>query len=501
LKAVIAVDIGTTSLRATLYDEQGAALHREQRQNPPSYLDDGRVEQDPDSWMQHLVDALRGTAQAAARLQAPVTCIAVTAQRSSLIAVDGQGRPLHPAILWQDSRCTALAQAMAEHDALVYRKTGLKISPVFSAIKMAWLRRERPTLWAATHKLLGVQDWVLFGLTGRYVTDHSLASRTNLLDLRTRTWDPQLLDLFGVPPSMLCELVAPGATVGGLLPGLAALTGLPSGLPVVSAGGDQQCAALGLGLLAPGHAVANTGTGSYLIGHAPAPALDPLMRVSCNVSAAPGAYIVEAATLTSGSALRWLMGLLGQDADDDAALQALADAAAAVPAGSHGLLWLPHFKGAGTPHWDPAARGALLGLSLSSTRDELARALLEAIAIELRQGLDLIEPLCGAVQAVHVSGGMTRSALFNQIQADVLERPLRRFASNEATSEGAWMAACVATGLTASHAMAFERLAQRDPPTAYAPDADQFQVYRRQAARSQAVYHALAAPHLRAMAG
>ena len=498
---MIAVDIGTTSLRATLYDERGAALHREQRHNPPSYLDDGRVEQDPDSWMQHLVDALRGTALAAARLQALVTCIALTAQRSSLIAVDGQGRPLHPAILWQDSRCTALAQAMAEHDALVYGKTGLKISPVFSAIKMAWLRRERPTLWSATHKLLGVQDWVLFGLTGRYVTDHSLASRTNLLDLRTRTWDPQLLDLFGVPPSMLCELVAPGATVGGLLPGLAALTGLPGGLPVVSAGGDQQCAALGLGLLAPGHAVANTGTGSYLIGHASAPALDPRMRVSCNVSAVPGAYIVEAATLTSGSALRWLMGLLGQDADDTAALQALADAAAVVPAGSHGLLWLPHFKGAGTPHWDPAARGALFGLSLSSTRGELARALLEAIAIELRQGLDLIEPLCGAVQAVHVSGGMTRSALFNQIQADVLERPLRRFASNEATSEGAWMAACVATGLAASHAWAFERLAQRDPPTAYAPDAGHFEVYRRQAARSQAVYHALAAPRLRAMAG
>jgi glycerol kinase len=203
----------------------------------------------------------------------------------------------------------------------------------------------------------------------------------------------------------------------------------------------------GPGPAAPGHAVANTGTGSYLIGHAQAPALDPLMRVSCNVAAAPGAYIVEAAALTTGSAQRWLMGLLGLDADDPAALQMLADEAAAVPAGSHGLLWLPHFKGAGSPHWDPAARGSLHGLSLSSTRGELARALLEAIAIELRQGLDLIEPLCGAVQAVHVSGGMTRSALFNQIQADVLERPLRRFASNEATSEGAWMAGCVATGL------------------------------------------------------
>ena len=500
MKTVIAVDIGTTSLRATLYDEQGAALHAEQRHNPPTYFDDGRVEQDPASWLNHLLDMLRATAQAAAHLQAEPTCMAVTAQRSSLIVVDVQGRPLHPAILWQDSRCTALAQGMADHDPLVYARTGLKISPVFSAIKMAWLRRERPALWAAAHKLLGVQDWVLHGLTGRYATDHSLASRTNLLNLHTRQWDAELLALFGVPQHLLCDLVPPGAVVGGLTAPVATATGLQMGLPVVSAGGDQQCAALGLGLLSPGHAVANTGTGSYLIGHAQAPALDPFMRASCNVAAAPGAYIVESAALTTGSAQRWLMGLLGLDADDPAALQMLADEAAAVPAGSHGLLWLPHFKGAGSPHWDPAARGSLHGLSLSSTRGELARALLEAIATELRQGLDLIEPLCGDVQAVHVSGGMTRSALFNQVQADVLERPLRRFASNEATSEGAWMAGCVATGLVSSHTQAFERLARRDPPAAYVPDATHFATYRRQAARAQAVYHALAAPHLRAMA-
>ncbi len=498
---MIAVDIGTTSLRATLYDEHGAALHREQRHNPPTYFDDGRVEQDPTSWLHFTRDMLRAAAQAAGRMQAEPMCIAVTAQRSSLIAVDVQGRPLHSAILWQDSRCTALAQGMAEHDAQVYGRTGLKISPVFSAIKMTWLRRERPDLWAATHKLLGVQDWVLHGLTGCYLTDHSLASRTNLLNLQTRQWDAELLALFGVPQRLLCDLVPPGAVVGGLTAEVAAATGLPGGLPVVSAGGDQQCAALGLGLLSPGHAVANTGTGSYLIGYARAPALDPLMRVSCNVAASPGACIVEAAALTTGAAQRWLLGLLGLDPDDPAALQMLADEAAAVPPGSHGLLWLPHFKGAGSPHWDPAARGSLHGLSLSSTRAELARGLLEAIAIELRQGLDLIEPLCGAVQSVNVSGGMTRSALFNQIQADVLERPLRRFASNEATSEGAWMAGCVATGLAADHAQAFDHLARRDPPAAYGPNAAHFDVYRSQVARAQAVYHALAAPHLRAMAG
>lgn len=499
MKAVIAVDIGTTSLRATVYDEAGRALHRCQRHNPPDYLDDGRVEQDPQSWLTHVRTVLRSAGQAVQDQVLEPVCIAVTAQRSSLIAVGATGAPLHPAILWQDTRCAALAQVMGGHDAEVYRRTGLKISPVFSAIKMAWLRQNRPEVWAATHKLLGVQDWVLWGLTGRYVTDHSLASRTNLLNLHTRQWDTDLLTLFGVPPQLLCDLTPPGTVVAGLSPEVASRTGLPAGLPVVTAGGDQQCAALGLGLLAPQHAVANTGTGSYLIGHAEAPALDPLMRVSCNVSAVPGAYIVEAATLTSGAAQRWLMELLGLDADDPAALALLAHEAAAVPAGSHGLLWLPHFKGAGSPHWDPRARGTLHHISLSTTRGELARAMLEAIAMELSEGLAVVEQLCGPVATVHVSGGMTRSALFNQIQADVLQRPLQRLASNEATSEGAWIAGCVATGLASSHVAAFARLAQRDPPSAYIPDAAKAGVYRRQRERARAVYDALSAPSLRAL--
>jgi glycerol kinase len=501
MKAVITVDIGTTSLRAIVYDEGGRALHLDQRHNPPSYLDGGRVEQDPASWTTQVLAVLRSAGQAARDRGIEPVCVSVTAQRSSLIAVDAAGRPLHPAILWQDTRAAALAQAMAGDNAAVYGKTGLKISPVFSAIKMVWLRQNRPAVWAATHKLLGVQDWVLYGLTGRHVTDHSLASRTNLLDLHTRQWDAGLLELFGVPRSMLCELVPPGAVVGGLTAAAAAETGLRAGLPVVSAGGDQQCAALGLGLLAARQAVANTGTGSFVIGHAEVPALDPQMRVSCNVAAAPGACIVEAAILTSGAAWHWLLEVLGLDVDDPAAVAQLAREAAAVPAGSHGLLWLPHFEGAGSPHWDARARGTLHQLSLSTTRAELARALLEAIAIELEEGLAVVEQLCGQAAAVHVSGGMTRSALFNQIQADVMERPLQRFAGDEATSDGAWIAGCVATGLAAGHAAAFARLAQRDPPAAYAPDPATAAVYRRQRERARAVYDALSAPHLRASFG
>ena len=166
MKGIVTVDIGTTSVRALLFSAAGRVLHAAQRDNAPAAHGDGRVEQDAHTWPAAVLALLAQCAQAAAGQGVAVQAVAVTAQRSSLIAVDAAGTPLHPAIMWQDTRSAALAQAFKPHEALVYRRTGLKISPVFSAIKMLWLRRERPAVWQATRKLLGVQDWVLWNLTG-----------------------------------------------------------------------------------------------------------------------------------------------------------------------------------------------------------------------------------------------------------------------------------------------------------------------------------------------
>lgn len=497
MKAIISVDIGTTSMRATLYDADAQALHVEQRENMPVYFDDGRVEQDPAAWRSVLRAVLRGCADEAAVRGAVPLCVALTAQRSSLIPVDADGVPLHPAIMWQDRRTAALAQAMEAHNPLVYGKTGLKISPVFSALKMTWLRRERPEIWRRTHKLIGIQDWVLYLMTGRFVTDHSFASRTNLFSLEKRDWDAELLALFEVERERLCDLLAPGSVVGGLLPELAAATGLTPGLPVVSAGGDQQCAALGLGLFSGARAVANTGTGSYLIGHAARPTLDAGMRLACNVSALPGAYIVEAAVLTSGAIYRWFMESIVRPAAGTDAFAALDAEAAAVPPGANGLLLLPHFKGCGAPYWDPDARGAFYNLSLGTSRGEMARAILEGIAVEMKASLELIESLCGKVAALSVAGGMSKSDLFNQIQSDVFSRPVLRFGNSEATSLGAWIAGAVACGLDADHAGAFARVAAAGSVHRYTPDAARHDVYDAQCRRSRALYQALAAPALR----
>jgi sugar (pentulose or hexulose) kinase len=369
----------------------------------------------------------------------------------------------------------------------------MKISPVFSAIKMVWLRQQRPDVWGRAYKMLGIQDWALYLLTGHLVTDHSFASRTNLFNLGSRQWDAEILRLFGVPPGMLCELVAPGSIVGGLLPGCAAKIGLPAGLPVVTAGGDQQCAALGLGLFSGERAVANTGTGSYLIGHSDVPAIDERMRTTCNVSAVPGAYIVEAAVLTSGAIYRWFAELGTGKSADAQAFERLNAEAVAVPSGANGLLLLPHFRGGG----DAETKGLFYNLTLATTRGEMARAILEGIAVEMRESLELIEALCGRVDSVSVSGGLTRSDLFNQIQSDIFARSVVRFGNGEATSFGAWIAGAVACGIATSYAQAFSRAVTPEASASYRPDPANRSVYEHQRRRAGALRRALAAPEFR----
>jgi sugar (pentulose or hexulose) kinase len=297
---------------------------------------------------------------------------------------------------------------------------------------------------------------------------------------------------------MLCELVAPGSIVGGLTVVMAHSTGLREGLPVVSAGGDQQCAALGLGLFSGGQAVSNTGTGSYLIGHSDKPAFEANMRLACNVSAVPDAYIVEAAVLTSGTIYRWFRESLfstgNPDKDTFDAINAEADR---VPPGANDLLLLPHFKGCGAPYWDPESKGVFYNMTLSTTRGEMARAILEGIAVEMKGSLELLETLCGDIRTVTVSGGMTRSDLFNQIQSDIFDRPVVRFRNNEATSLGAWIAGAVATGLDASYPGAFERVTRNGSSQTYQTNPENRDIYARQCRRSRALYQALAAPGFR----
>ncbi len=489
-KGIITVDIGTSSLRAVLFNERGRVLAVSRRDNPPDFLEGGRVQQNSDTWRTLVPEVLKDCAEHAGRLGTKVTALALTAQRSSVIPVDAQGKALYPAIMWQDTRTEGLCTRMAASHGLVYGRTGLRISPVFSAVKMTWLKENENPVYKATHRMMGIQDFVIHELTGTFVTDRSLASRTNLFNLHTLDWDDELISLFGIERKLLCDLVDPGDIAGYLNAAQASATGLPAGIPVVSAGGDQQCAALGLGLLGPGRMIANTGTGSYLITGSLQPKADPGMGIACNVAAVPGTFILEAGVLTSGSVYQWFRKEFYREpmAEGASKYTQIDSEAAASPPGANGVILLPHFRGRGSPTWNPAAKGAFLNLNPGITRGDMARSILEGIALEMAENIEALEALAGKAKSIEVSGGMTASALYNHIQADCYGRRIERPDDAEATALGAWISCAVKVGLYASFAKAFEAATESAPREEFQPNPDNYAVYRALAEKRKQQY-------------
>jgi glycerol kinase len=455
------LDIGTSSIRGSLFSAEGAIVHTTQIPAAPRFRGPGLVEQDPLVWRNGVISALSGCSAYAARIGAAVEAVSVTAFRSPVFPADRAGNPLHPALMWQDRRSSSLLAEVLDAEPEVFAKTGLRISPVFSAIKMLWCIRSLPELAGKTAKYLGVYEYVLQQLTGEYVTDHSVASRSNLFNIHSRSWDRELLDLFEVGEEKLCRLLPPGSVCGKLTEASARDTGLRAGIPVICAGGDQQNASVGLGVIEPGTTAANTGTGSYVIGIADRPVIDPGMGIFCNAASVPGKYIVEASVLTSGTIYRWFGEQFYDKRQDETSGELFARIDREIlssPPGAHGVLVIPHFEGSGSPDWNPRASGMFCNLTLSATRGDCARAILEGIAAEMALNIELMDSLTERTDRISVSGGMSRFDEFNRIQADLFGRPVIRYECLEATSVGAWIASEAALGHAENFAAAFRRL-------------------------------------------
>jgi sugar (pentulose or hexulose) kinase len=487
-KCILSIDIGTSSVRAALFDGDGKARFVSQKGNPPRYMQNGRVEQDASTWKDAIFLTLSECKTASDNMGFEPEAISLTSQRSSVLAVDREGEPLCPAIMWQDTRTDSMCAELTVENQTVYRKSGLRISPVPSAIKMKWLKVHAPEIYTRSYKLLGIQDYAIHILSGNFMTDRSLASRTNLLNLETLDWDEELLSIFQVDRAKLCDLVDQGALCGTLSKAAAASIGLPEGLPLVSAGGDQQCAALGLGLYKSDRIVANTGTGSYVISQSPAPILDPAMRVVCNVAAVRGAYIIEAATLTSGRVYRWFFDNFynGQKNYDE--INSDVDKS---PAGSNGVILIPNFKGSGAPYWNPESRGLFFNLSLSTTKADMARSILEGIASEMTDNIQLLESLSSPVETIRIAGGLCRFGTFNQIQADMYAKTTILPYETEATSLGAWISAAVCLGLKDDYESAYRSSQSESDELRFEPNLSNKAVYDGIRKRKRAVYEAL----------
>ncbi|NMC56126.1 MAG: carbohydrate kinase, partial [Eubacteriaceae bacterium] len=287
---VIILDVGTSSMASSVYSDAGKCLFTASKEYSTEFIYPSMVEQDPLIWRNAAFEVLSKTAAFASQKDLDISAIAVTSQRASLIAVDKDGEPMRKAIMWQDKRTASECEEMEKHISMreLYLKTGLRLSPYAVLPRIIWLRENERDTFNKAYKLMGVQDFVIHSLTGQYKTDWTQAARTMLMDITKFSWDDDLLNIAHLNKDKLCELVPPGSVAGGLTEYAANQTGLKSGLPVIICGGDQQNAAVGLNVIKPGVAEANTGTGSFIIAHAEKPVFDDDCRLICSASAIKG---------------------------------------------------------------------------------------------------------------------------------------------------------------------------------------------------------------------
>ena len=460
---LLGLDIGTTSVKAGVFDAAGrqiAAAGREYRLLHPA---PDRAELDPETYWTAAVEAVRTALATSGTDPARVAAMAVSSQGETVIAVDATGRPLGPALVWLDNRATAEARALGDRfpDALLYDRTGVPdMNPTWSAAKILWWRNHEPALFASAARFLLVEDFLLHRLTGRFVTDGSVACTSLLLDIRTGAWWDPMLDALGVDASRLPDIALPGSVVGVLTAAAAEALGLPAGLPVVAGGMDQGAGAVGVGNTGPGVISESTGGALTVQAAVAEHGGDPSGQTPVYIHSAPGLYLYCPVCPTGGMALTWLRDALGAEEvaraarEGGSAYDLLTALAATAPAGSDGVVMLPHLAGAFSPEYVPEARGVLYGLTLHHGRAHVSRAVLESVAFMLRRNVELLASAGATAGEIRSHGGGARSALWNQVKADVCGMPVLTMAGEDAAVRGDAMLAGVATGVYADLAEA-----------------------------------------------
>lgn len=467
---VIGIDSSTTATKAQLVDESGsvvAVVSSEYDYETPEPL---WSEQSPELWWTATKAAVAGVLREAGINGEDVAAIGLTGQMHGLVLLDETGEVLRPAILWNDQRTAAECDEIRHRvgKERLIRVTGNDALTGFTAPKILWVRNNEPAVFEKARQVLLPKDYVRFRLTGEYASDRAGGAGTILFDLKTRTWSEEILADLDLDPALFPPTYEGHEVTGRITATAAAATGLAAGTPVVAGAGDQAANGVAVGAIDPGVVGLSLGTSGVVFTATDAPSVEPEGRLHAFCHGAAGRWHFMGVMLSAAGSFRWFRDTLvpGEDFGD------LAAAAGAIPAGAGGLLFLPYLTGERTPHPDPLARGAFVGLTVRHGRDHLTRAVLEGVAFGLRDSLELIRAAGGAdLTEVRASGGGTRSPVWRQILADVFNADVCTVSTAEGAAQGAAMLAAVGGGWFGSAQEVSGAWLRMDPPTSPSDDA------------------------------
>lgn len=441
----LGIDIGTGGSRAVVIDVSGRVIAAATAEHAPFASPMiGWAEQDPDNWWRAACAAIHAVLSTDGVSADEISSIGLSGQMHGSVLLDESDRVIRPALIWCDQRTQKQCDDI---NAKVGREKVIELvaNPAitgFTLPKLLWVRENEPEAWANVRKALLPKDYVRLRLSGDSASDVADASGTLLLDVRNREWSAEMLEAFEIDRILLPDAFESIEVTGTVSASGAAETGLRGGTPIVAGAGDNAGGAIGMGITAPGMASVTIGTSGVVFAATDKPRLDADGRIHTLCHAIPGRWHNTGVTQSAGLSLRWFRDTFsaGSSYDD------ITSAASQIPPGSDGAIWLPYLMGERSPHMDPNARGAFVGLTASHTKAHLARAVLEGVAFSLRESLEIFEQLGTPIESVRVGGGGSRSPLWRQIQADVFGKPLEVIQADEGAAFGAAILAGVGVG-------------------------------------------------------
>ncbi len=459
MSVTLGIDIGTSGTKTLAIDERGTILASATAEYPCDHPRPGWSEQHPRLWWDATVETVNRVLAAGKIRPEDVAGIGLSGQMHGSVFLDEAGQVIRPALLWNDQRtaeeCREIEEKAGGREALI-RLVANPALTGFTAPKLLWVRRHEPKNWERVRQVLLPKDYVRYRLTGTYATEVSDASGTLLLDVANRRWSRELLEKLQLDPALLPPCYESPEVSGRVSELGAKATGLKAGTPVVGGGGDQPAGAVGNGIVRQGVVSATMGTSGVVFAHADQLGFDPMGRLQRGCHAVPGAWHVMGVVLAAGGSFQWFRNELGkaevavakQRGEDPYFL--LTDEAALAGPGAEGLFFLPYLTGERTPHFDPDAKGAWVGLTVRHGRAHLIRSVLEGATFAMRDSLELIREMGVAIEQVRVSGGGARNPLWRQIQADIYGCDVHTLNSSEGPAFGVALLAQVGTGGFAS---------------------------------------------------
>jgi xylulokinase len=451
---LLGIDVGTSGTKALLITTDGQVVASSTRTYPLYTPYPLWAEQEPEDWWNATVGAIRDVMTASGIDPKSIRGMGLSGQMHGAVFLDQSGQVLRPSILWCDQR-TAEECAWITSTVGPEKIVELTCNPVltgFTAGKIIWLRNNEPEVYAKVRKVLLPKDYIRYRLTGEFASEVSDASGTSLFNVRERKWADEVLDAISIPRDWMPKVYESPEVSGKINEAAASLTGLSVGMPVVGGGGDQAAGAVGNGIVESGIVSSTVGTSGVVFAFADEPVIDPQLRVHTFCHAVPDKWHVMGVMLSAGGSLRWYRDTFAEcesivsKSIDGEVYDILSEQADSAPAGCEGLIFLPYLTGERTPYPDPNARGAFFGITLRHDKPHFVRSVMEGVAYGLRDSFMILEEMKIPIRQVRASGGGARSAVWRQIQADVIGKEHVTINVDEGPALGVALLAGVGTG-------------------------------------------------------